>query len=365
MYLVARNVNSVWPQALSLLLSNGRSRPSRNGPVTEYPSPVVTQYERPQERVLFDPLRDANPFFHLFEALWILAGREDVAWPAQFAPKLKDYSDNGTTFHGAYGHRLRCSQGDQLRQAVALLKQDPGSRRVVLSLWAATADLGTQSKDLPCNTQLYVKLRDNQVHLTVCNRSNDIVWGLYGANAVQFSVIQEYLAAQLGVGLGPLTTLSDSFHAYTDNPTWAAYGAGDVLPPAMDPYEAALVCPYPLVDVPGLFDDELARFLADPADELAEMFPERHPHYRNSFFPAVAIPLYRAWRAHKEQKHGLQYLQAFLSHDQTGARPVDWLEAAAAWLARREDDAPGAAGSALPAKQAGRGGAGRRPSQVR
>ena len=45
---------------------------SRNGPVLVIEEPVTVCYENPNERVLFNTRRDANPFFHLFESLWML-----------------------------------------------------------------------------------------------------------------------------------------------------------------------------------------------------------------------------------------------------------------------------------------------------
>lgn len=326
--LSGRNVNSIWPQALSLIKTEGVRRGSRNGPVLEMGCPVSTVYECPQERVLFDDLRDANPFFHLFEALWIIAGRDDVAFPSQFCNQLKAYSDNGATFHGAYGYRLRNHGGDQVRRVIELLRGDPESRRAVLQLWSAPADLGKESKDLPCNTMLYLKVRDGALHLTVCNRSNDIVWGLYGANAVQFSMLQEYLAAQLGVAIGPLTTISDSFHLYEANALWAVIKGRKVFEALADPYESRHVCPYPLVDVPVRFDEELQRWMNDPLDELGEMFPKRGGA-RNSFFWAVATPMYKAWQAHKRDKTGAAHLLE--------CKATDWRHAGLKWLARRKD----------------------------
>lgn len=327
MELIGRNVNSVWPQALRAIKDSGVKRTSRNGPVREVKEPVTTVYECPWERVLFDDLRDANPFFHLFEALWILAGRDDVAFPAQFCERLKDYSDDGQTFYGAYGARLR-NVKDQLLEAVAILRAEPDSRRAVLQIWDATKDLGHDGKDIPCNTQLYLKLRDGALHLTVCNRSNDIVWGLYGANAVQWSMVQEYLAAQLGVAMGPMTTLSDSFHIYESNRVWQAIEPMKSIPALADPYESRYVCAYPLVDVPGTFDAELDRHLKDQADELAPMFPNRSA-WRNSFFWCVAEPLYKAWQAHKQDKSGARFAAE--------CQATDWRHAALKWLARRGD----------------------------
>ena len=51
----------------------------------------------PCERVLLYPERNANPFFHLYESLWMLAGRNDVAGPARYAKNMNNYSDNGVT----------------------------------------------------------------------------------------------------------------------------------------------------------------------------------------------------------------------------------------------------------------------------
>ena len=360
MELLARNVNSVWPVAVRTLRDGGHLRDSRCGRVIEYYQPVMSVYENPKERVLFDPLRDANPFFHVFEGLWILAGLDDVEWPSQFNKRLASYSDDGVTFHGAYGKRLRkTSVGDQLLYAVRQLDDNPDDRRVVLTLWEAEKDLGRPSKDIPCNTHLYVKVREEHLIVTVCNRSNDIIWGLYGANAVQWSMIQEYIAAHLRLPVGPLTTLSDSFHAYTENDTWKLFMNGGVT--ICDPYEAGLVAPWPLIDDPRCFDAEVQRFIKDPLDRLGPMFPNRPP-CRNSFIWKVAQPLYKAWVAHRENKHGYETLQKDTT-DET--RKIDWIAAALAWLERREAHDHRTIPAAHRARQARRDWTGGRATQVR
>lgn len=364
--LEARNVNGVWPQALRALRLGGKKRGSRNGEVVEYPTPVTTTYDRPMERVLFDSVRDCNPFLHLFESLWILAGRNDVEWPAQFASNLRQYSDNGKTFHGAYGHRLRRNWGrDQIAEAVRLLRDTPDTRRAVLSLWDPAMDLGSNSLDVPCNTTIYCKVRDGRLFMTVGNRSNDIVWGLYGANVVQWSVLQEYLALKIGVQPGPLTTLSDSFHAYQANKTWQQYAASGDEPTGC-PYEAGLVYPWPLMDYPASFDQELSRFLNDPEGELDEMFPDRAP-YRNSFFWKVAHPLYLAWKMHKRNGAGVQTLLAHIEGgmEEGDDRRIDWIAAAEQWLQRREGHAGRASRPTQRAGGRGRATARRRTSKIR
>src|ERR1041385_2620797 len=100
--LYVRNVHEALPRAIEHLLSEGIERDSRNGPVlmTEYP--VTTVYTLPCERVLFHPQRDANPFFHLYEALWMIAGRRDLKPLLRYARNMGNYSDDGETLHGAY-----------------------------------------------------------------------------------------------------------------------------------------------------------------------------------------------------------------------------------------------------------------------
>jgi len=125
--------------------------PSRNGLVLKVTEPVLVSYTHPLQRVLFNSERDANPFFHLFESLWMLSGSNKVQPLAYYNSNIGNYSDDGEKFHGAYGHRWRVAFGmDQLLRIADALEADPDCRRQVLSIWSPTKDLETDSKDLPC-----------------------------------------------------------------------------------------------------------------------------------------------------------------------------------------------------------------------
>lgn len=81
MYVIrARNVEHALLQGMSYLRDNGITMNRRGMDVVESPVPVATVYEKPRERVLMNAARNANPFFHFFESLWIIAGRSDVAF---------------------------------------------------------------------------------------------------------------------------------------------------------------------------------------------------------------------------------------------------------------------------------------------
>lgn len=197
----------------------GTHRTSRGMVTKEVRGPSITTYTHPRHRVVFSPVRNANPFFHIIDAIWLLSGSNRVELPCAFLPSLARYSDNGLTFHGAYGHRLRHLFGfDQIEATVQLLEHKPDTRQAVMSIWHPMHDLNVPTKDVPCNDMLMFNLRNGQLDMTVCCRSNDAVWGAYGANVVQFSVLLEYMAARVGVRMGQYVQVSNSLHFYEDTP---------------------------------------------------------------------------------------------------------------------------------------------------
>lgn len=207
---------------------------SRNGDTHEILD-FKTQLTNPYRRFVGGYGRNINPFFLLAEAVWIFAGRKDVAFLKLFNEKMGDFSDDGVVFHAPYGFRLRhwgvraedkyveennhASQGfDQVYEAIRLLAANPETRQVVMSIWNPEFDLGVATKDLPCNDMVMLKIRDGKLITTIHNRSNDLHWGL-PTNIFQFSFLTECIAACLGVELGTQTHNSQSLHIYTWNET--------------------------------------------------------------------------------------------------------------------------------------------------
>jgi hypothetical protein len=320
---IVRNVNHAVSEVLPFLLAHGERDESRNGPVLVAPAPVATVYTAPQERVLFSPLRDANPFFHLMESLWMLAGRDDVAFPLFFNSRFGEYSDDGVTVHGAYGYRWRkWFDFDQLRTIADELKANPKSRRCVLGMWDPRGDLGVASRDLPCNTHIYFDCRNGLLNMTVCNRSNDAIWGAYGANAVHMSVLQEVMAMWIGVPMGVYRQVSNNFHAYTDK--FDEHHLAKIADNARftDYYSTQFTEASRVISVrqDNWFAD-LERFLHNPKDD---------GRYWDPFFNETAVPLYAAWEERKLKiGSGIELAREI-------AAP-DWRIACVNWINRRKE----------------------------
>lgn len=330
--LPVRNVQAALYHGLRTVQAIGVRRSSRAGDVLVCQDPVTTEYHRSNERVLFFPQRDANPFFHFMEGLWMLAGRNDVAWISQFSSNIAQFSDDGVTFHGAYGKRWRnyfpnvyedySTPKDQLSVIAQKLRDNPEDRRCVLQMWDAPVDLCREGKDVPCNLMIQFQISANGfLNMTVFNRSNDIVWGAYGANAVHFSMLHEVMAAWIGAPLGRYWQVSGNWHAYLDTYE-KCIGLTDG--PLTCPYTSGEVAPYPMVntDIATWFDD-------------LSIFMEEGPiaGFRDKFFRRVAIPLYQSWMVwrNKEDPNRMRAAIKFAEE----CKATDWRKACVEWLQRR------------------------------
>lgn len=341
----AESVSHALSQALVQVNDIGIKEQSRVGDVLVFPTPVTTVYHNPRNRVLWSPMRDANPFFHLMESLWMLRGRNDLAFPLKFNSRFGSYSDDGKTIWGAYGWRWRDFFGyDQLAGISMELKRNPNSRRAVLAMWNA-ADLeertgpngGSSSdmfvavnggKDVPCNTHAYFDCRGGVLNMTVCNRSNDMLWGCYGANAVHFSILQEYMAARIGVPVGEYRQVSNNLHLYTD-----IVQADGILDLANDLRRSdryimthANVPVTPIVDCEAkVWEENLHRFF-----HHGGLWNE-HVKWESKFIGETVVPMYRAhhhWR-NKEYDSAMEEAKVITSWE--------WRTACIEWLERRAE----------------------------
>lgn len=362
---------------------------TRNGPVLQIMEPVILTFEKPCERVLFNQARDCNPFFHLFESLYMLSGGNKIAPLVYYAAQISNYSDDAETQNGAYGYRWRHARAinvesdlgliamdfsthDQLKILIQHLKNEPNSRRAVLQMWNVEDDLlkidpPNKSKDVCCNLCVMFSIREegltidrflaaDQVgsegsaaimspppaekflDMTVINRSNDLVWGMLGANYVHFSFLQEYVAANLGVEVGVYNQMSNNLHIYTENNSgfkheeWLADEMPDCYLKGIDTttesnklYRTAnplrLV---PLIRDPATFEDELPKFIHNACnhDFLAI--------YTEPFLNCVATPLLWAFELHKKREYDLA-LNALKA-----CNADDWRIAGHNWIMKRK-----------------------------
>lgn len=207
------------PFVCSRILDIGDEVGSRNGRVKELLNTQIVLTD-PQHREILTTNRKANVFAQIAETMWVLAGRNDIEWLSAYLPRAKDYSDDGKTWRGGYGPRLRGGHFgfDQLGHVVDILREDPLSRRAVIAIYEPQTD-ASPGKDIPCNDFLQFQSRLGALHMTVTVRSNDVMWGWSGINAFEWSTVQEIVAHLLGITVGTLTFNIGSLHLY--EPHWS------------------------------------------------------------------------------------------------------------------------------------------------
>ncbi len=337
----ALSANDALSQGLELMYKEGIRIPSRAGETIEVPEAVTTVYKYPKNMVLMSKVRDANPFFHLMESLWILAGRQDTKFLCEFNSQMINYSDDGKTFNAPYGHRLRNSTDagncdeDQLEEIISILKNNPGSRQVIGQIWDPKDLSNTETKDKACNMQVVLRVRKNgtpfdkgTLDLTVYNRSNDIIWGAYGANIVQFSTLLEYVSARTGIPMGTYTQVSNSYHVYTEglggklyNNLRTDYNTSTTDDPYLYVENRVWMNEYQMEE----FDGDLKYLFAMYDGNGLEVVSGLN-YWKSDYFKDLVIPMLRVFVEHKTNGP-VEALS--ISHE---IKADDWRRAAQDWL---------------------------------
>jgi len=308
MELKFNNFPEAYVEGLWAFRTSNRMEHSRNGPVLTIPEPVTLTIESPRERVITDPIRNANPFFHVMEVVWMLAGRRDSEWISQFNSGMTKYANYGQ-INGAYGNRWLVRWGNQIEEVVRILCEDSSSRQAVITMWDPVHDFAPHWNDRPCNTHIYFRSYAGWLDMTVCNRSNDYVWGMMGANAVHLTYLHELIAAATGLGMRKYRVFTNNLHFYMD-----LYPNGEEI------YKTLVVdTVYPWAD---------SYPILHPGEDLHQLLRECGHFVRGDFekltckwLKGVALPMHQTYLNREED-----FTDSILADD--------WRIASKRWLAR-------------------------------
>jgi thymidylate synthase len=291
--------------------------PTRNGPAMVMPGLVCMTLNRPECRVIDDPTRRANPFFHMMEFVWMMAGRQDSAWIAQFNRNMHTYANDGI-IHAAYGNRWQNQFGvDQVEWVINKLKKDPGTRQAVVQLWSPNPDLTGNWSDKACNTQLMFRYEKGELNMLVINRSNDFIWGAMGANICHFTMLHETIAHFAGLPLGRYTVLSNNLHMYEGMPRFQEHWQQRVV---HDIYQYWNAQPKPMFE----FEETYKQFITDCA-----LLCNGHISLSTTWMRETAYPAYVAWKVMPEYGHALDEIALIKS--------PDWRVACQNWVIRKQE----------------------------
>jgi thymidylate synthase len=161
--------------------------------------------------VIFNSERRLSYKFMHAEAYWILSGRCDVPFMAKHSNRIRDYSDSGMHYFGAYGPKFV----QQLEYIYKTLANDLWSRQAVLNIWRESP---MSSKDIPCTISLQFIIRKHKLHTIATMRSSDIFMGV-PYDVFNFSMMSWYVCLMFKehyphLRPGTLTLTAGSQHYY-------------------------------------------------------------------------------------------------------------------------------------------------------
>jgi hypothetical protein len=166
--------------------------------------------------------------------------------------------------------------------------------------------------------------------MTVFNRSNDLIFGCCGANAVHFAILQEYVASMLGIKIGVYYQISTNLHMYKEHYDMFLKRISDLGGKYLHSFlwnSAEYGHTQPLVDCPELFDEELGEIMGciDAMHEGQEYY---EGNIVNTFLRETVIPMALAHSLYKKME-----LEEALEIIET-VRADDWRKAGQEWLER-------------------------------
>ncbi len=221
-------------------MEEGVKRETRGSVCYELPEPVMFKITNPMAREVTIPERKWFKALPYAESLWIASGRNDMAYILHYLPRMVEFSDDGIYMRGGYGPRYRDYNGerddyriesinvrqpgsvDQLKYVIECFMMDIETRRAVMNFGDPMKDDFDEkgelkkSKDIPCTRELHFMKQsgNNRLDLIVRMRSNDLIWGASAVNIFNYTFMQEYVAAILGLEVGNYYHISDNLHYY-------------------------------------------------------------------------------------------------------------------------------------------------------
>ncbi|MGP8319805.1 MAG: thymidylate synthase [Methanosarcinaceae archaeon] len=190
----ASTISDAWYRGLNIIWNHGSViTDERGNQIREFLNLMI---------VIEDPYTNSIP--------------EDISWNEE---RLEEYSkqlitgENAQDFVYTYGQRLRNwdDKVDQIAYVIEKLKESETTRRATAVTWVPTID--TVVDEVPCMIIDDFKIRNEKVHLTTLFRSHDFA-GAYPANLYGLSKLLEYVAENVGMKPGKITTISVSAHIY-------------------------------------------------------------------------------------------------------------------------------------------------------
>ncbi len=157
----------------------------------------------------------------IYELLWFLRGETNIEYLKEHGVGIWDeWADENGELGPVYGKQWRSWQGangeiiDQVSDAIKQIKNNPDSRRIIVSAWNV-AEL-PQMALMPCHTLFQFYVSDGKLSCQLYQRSADVFLGV-PFNIASYALLTMMMAQVCGLEAGDFIHTFGDVHIYNNH----------------------------------------------------------------------------------------------------------------------------------------------------
>lgn len=157
----------------------------------------------------------------IYELLWFLQGNTNAHWLQERGVTIWDeWADEDGDLGPVYGAQWRSWPApngetiDQISAALELIKNDPDSRRIIVSAWNVS-ELPKMAL-YPCHALFQFYVADGKLSCQLYQRSADLFLGV-PFNIASYALLTHMMAQQAGLGVGDFIWTGGDCHIYDNH----------------------------------------------------------------------------------------------------------------------------------------------------
>lgn len=157
----------------------------------------------------------------IHELLWFLSGDTNIKYLQDNGVRIwNEWADENGDLGPVYGHQWRSWSDykggtiDQIQQAVDLIKNNPNSRRILVSAWNP-ADIDNMALP-PCHCLFQFYVADGKLSLQLYQRSADVFLGV-PFNIASYALLLQMMAQVTGLECGVFVHTTGDTHLYLNH----------------------------------------------------------------------------------------------------------------------------------------------------
>lgn len=157
----------------------------------------------------------------IHELLWFLKGETNIAYLKENNVRIWDeWADEDGNLGPVYGYQWRSwpkpdgGHIDQITDVLNQLKNNPDSRRMIVSAWNVS-DLDKMAL-MPCHAFFQFYVADNKLSCQLYQRSADLFLGV-PFNIASYALLTMMVAQECGYGLGDFVHTFGDAHIYSNH----------------------------------------------------------------------------------------------------------------------------------------------------